>query len=888
MDEEYSSDTQHVSVSIKHIRSLLKNTNGAIIAEDHRRRVVFANDSFCDLFCPAMSPQDLTGQHGGLIAEQLQETFDNSESFRKRIDRIVASREPVSNEICRLGSDLILERDYIPIVLGKRKGHLWVYRNITSCEYKQEDIQGQEALFSAMFTEHSACMLLIDPFTGAIVDANPSSCQFYGYDRDEITSMCIQDINVLPKGSVENRMRLSKEKQKNEFIFDHRRSDGSVRKVKVHSSPIQINEDKFLFSIVRDVTHQVKSRDILTKEVDKLKRLFKRSRDAIVTCGKDGIIQEVNEKACSLFQYSRQDIVGKHIKVLHAPSQKKQMEVNFDEVIEKGGLLFDMKLKKRNGSTFWANISSTYIELDSGALIVGIIRDVTKRYRALSQVEKEKKKTEKTLQERKQLISSISHDIRNPLNALMLSVQSLQKEAGAKVCSNKVERIDASSKIINQLIQDLSYQHDAENSYTNRWFQVSNLQKLVDNVFSSTDKNLDFINRLDLNFSGEIMIHGDEARIFQIVHNLVRNAIKYTHEGKVKVELGLEVPRGVYFTVQDTGVGISEHDQKRVFEAFERANHADGTPGKGLGLTIVKDLVTEMGGWVKVESEVGQGTLFNVFLPLDYSIKSQKRSDILKSQQDKENLGRFKGKRVLVVDDERMSREALADLLRTFAMSTDAVGTGAEALTQVRKASYDLILLDLNMPEMSGYEVAKRIRSTQPHAHTGIIAITAASAQEIQERLSSSGIDLFVSKPVDRQTLISSIDSCLGKDSERRTPKQSIKRSPQEGKSFSFDFIRQNISKDSKTVLYYAKMFVSEMEGMLETLHSAERDASKRKILHRMKSPSRMLKANKLTAAIKHAESQQEITEENVRAVSDEATSLLNDVTSYLKKIDKK
>lgn len=513
---------------------------------------------------------------------------------------------------------------------------------------------------------------------------------------------------------------------------------------------------------------------------------------------------------------------------------------------------------------------------------------MTRRYRALNQVKKEKREKEKALQERKQFISSISHDIRNPLNALMLSVQSLEEEITSKAFNDKTKRIAASSKIINQLVEDLSYRSGTKNSYTKKWFEVNNLKKSIDYIFESSNKKLRFVNKLDLNISGDLMVYGDEARIFQVIHNLVRNAIKYTHEGKVEVELGLEIPRGVYFIVRDTGVGISEQDQKRVFEAFERGHHEDDIPGKGIGLAIVKDLVDEMKGQVQINSKVGEGTLFNIFLPLTYSIKSTKDLRTLESQQHEENIDRLAGERVLIVDDERMSREALADLVRTFSMSTDTVGTGADALAQVRKASYDLILLDLNMPEMSGYEVARRIRRMQPHARTGIIAITAASSKESQKRAPRFGIDLVVSKPVERQALIASIKSCLKKKSNNYKPNKRSTYDLPKSSLFSFSFLRKNLSKDGKAVVFYVKMFVSEMRKMLEALHCAEENAGKREILHKMKSPSRMLKADKLTAAIEHAESQQEITEENVSAVSNEATSLLNDVTSYLNKIDER
>ncbi|MGE4506185.1 MAG: ATP-binding protein, partial [Desulfovibrionaceae bacterium] len=266
------------------------------------------------------------------------------------------------------------------------------------------------------------------------------------------------------------------------------------------------------------------------------------------------------------------------------------------------------------------------------------------------------------------------------------------------------------------------------------------------------------------------MLEGDSARLQQILSNLVGNALKFTDSGSVEVEAArLPYARPgmvrVLFTVSDTGIGIREQDLERLFESFTQAesNYRRRHQGAGLGLAIVKRLVDLMGGSMDLESKPGKGSTFHVSLPF---AESQNAACRMPGRQKKAPAGAV---RVLLAEDDAASQFTTLSLLDKLGYAADAVEDGERVLELLREKSFDLVLMDVQMPIMDGVEATRKIRAGEAgtgNAAIPIVALTAYAMSGDRERFLEAGMNAYLPKPVD----LTALDAVLRLYRQRRLP----------------------------------------------------------------------------------------------------------------------
>jgi CheY-like chemotaxis protein len=257
---------------------------------------------------------------------------------------------------------------------------------------------------------------------------------------------------------------------------------------------------------------------------------------------------------------------------------------------------------------------------------------------------------------------------------------------------------------------------------------------------------------------------GDYLRLKQVLINLVGNAAKFTEQGSIHVRcksIGRdERDLRVRFEIEDTGVGIGPEDRKRLFIPFEQLGGSLGAAqeGSGLGLAISKELVTAMGGAIGVLSEVGKGSLFWFEVPLGIAPETVE-ADRQPGGLDPEEAIRAEhaGRRILVVEDDSINQEILKVLLESCGLRVDLAGTGVQALLAARAACYEMILMDLRMPEMDGFQATREIRALPGYGVTPIIALTADVFEEDRRRCLEAGMDAHLGKPVEPSLLFATI-----------------------------------------------------------------------------------------------------------------------------------
>lgn len=497
-----------------------------------------------------------------------------------------------------------------------------------------------------------------------------------------------------------------------------------------------------------------------------LAAIIESSHDAIVSKTLDGIIVSWNKSAERMFGYSVDEAVGQHISLI-IPSDRLSEETHIIEKIKSGQSIehFETVRMRKDGSFITISVTISPIRNAEGAIIGAskIARDIA-----------EQKKAEETMRELAQrkddFIANMSHELRTPMNAVVgLTNILLGSRPLTATQSHYLETLKVSADNLLALINDVLDFSKLEQDAIFLEEIPFNLRQLVEKIhllgsFKAREKTIDFYvdykNDMPNNFIG------DPLRIHQIINNLVTNALKFTDKGSVEVTVstaqsGNDPIQGVIIQVKDTGIGIEDDKREAIFEKFNQADTsiARRYGGSGLGLSICKSLIGRMGGTIQVDSKIGAGTCFTVTLPLRKAqevIESQTTLDEAKSTQRKRN--------VLIVEDHESNALVTSILLEEEGLTYDIANNGLDALRKFKKTRYDVILMDIQMPELDGIDTTRTIRKIERDESldpTPIIAMTAHVMERDKDKCLSAGMDDFLSKPFERQVLFKKIDNFM-------------------------------------------------------------------------------------------------------------------------------
>ena len=375
--------------------------------------------------------------------------------------------------------------------------------------------------------------------------------------------------------------------------------------------------------------------------------------------------------------------------------------------------------------------------------------------RLVSQLEQARNAALAAADAKTRFITSVSHELRTPMNAIIAGAHQLQQIDLLPDAQRTLQIVSSSAQQLTVLINDIldfSYFDAREFRVETAPFDPRLLaQNAMDMVRAmAPDTKLELITKIDAKVPPLIM--GDSNRIKQIILNLLSNAIKYTDRGKVELRVSCIRANHNLLILQviDTGPGISEEDQARIFDPFERTDCARQKPGTGLGLTICKKLTQAMSGTILLHSEMGQGTHFTVEIPALEARPHQ----IMESQPHTASAEFATSLRILIAEDVAPSRMLLTIMLENMGHRVTTVENGLEAVYAASQSSFDLILMDLQMPEMDGITATRRIRTPGGlNQATRIIAVSANADVNGPQGLAAAGFDDALLKPVNPERL---------------------------------------------------------------------------------------------------------------------------------------
>lgn len=527
-----------------------------------------------------------------------------------------------------------------------------------------------------------------------------------------------------------------------------------------------------------------KNQEIVNKELEKLSKsaklasqyslsLIEASRDPLITISPEGKITDMNEAMVKVTDTSREKIKGTDFKD-YFTDPLKASEV-YKEVFEKGFVVDYPLTIKDNKLTDVLFNGSTYKD-DRGNILGAVIvaRDITEQKKnekeliearvfaelATELAEVAKAKAEEAVKSKQQFLSNMSHEIRTPMNAIIGFTKVVLKTDLTDKQREYLNAIktsgDALIVLINDIL-DLAKVDAGKMTFEKTPFKLATSISSMLHLFEIKiqEKNLQLIKNFDKNIP-EVLV-GDPVRLHQIILNLVSNALKFTNEGSITVEVKLlkqnEEKVNIEFSVKDTGIGIEGYKLEKIFENFQQAS--SGTSriygGTGLGLAIVKQLVESQGGIIEVTSEPMVGSTFK------FSLEFHKTQEVTLKEVDQIEINyQNKNIKVLVVEDIALNQLLMKTLLDDFGFERDIASNGKIAIEKIQDNNYDVILMDLQMPEMNGFDATDYIRN-EMKSNIPIIALTADVTTVDLEKCTAVGMNDYIAKPVDERVLYSKI-----------------------------------------------------------------------------------------------------------------------------------
>jgi two-component system CheB/CheR fusion protein len=551
-----------------------------------------------------------------------------------------------------------------------------------------------------------------------------------------------------------------------------------VRKLAIE---LELKEKKVL-KIKLDV--EKKEKELLIKTSERFRHLLTGLPAGVYSCDEEGLISFYNDSAAKL--WGRKPIIGKEywcgaFKILNIdgnviPLDESPMAIAFKEGRSITGK--ELIIEREDGTR--SNVLvHPQPEFDLAGKVIGAINmvfDITEQMvikneliNAKSIAEQKTLIAEDAVKAKQQFLSNMSHEIRTPMNAIIGFTNVLLKTELNNAQLEYINAIktsgDALIFLINDIL-DIAKVDAGKMTFENTRFNLSESVALMLQLFDTKiqEKNIAFEKVFDKSIPQFVV--GDPMRLRQIVLNLLSNAVKFTSSGKIMVNVNILNNTAekikIEFVVTDTGIGIKENRLENIFEDFEQATYENSRlyGGTGLGLSIVKKLVELQGGSISVKSKLGKGSTFSFIL--EFAIAKEIIVEANTKTIEASNYTNLTGKKinVLVAEDMALNQLLIKIILADFGFNIDIADNGKIAIEKVKTNTYDIILMDLQMPEINGFEATKYIRNELQN-ETPIIALTADVTTVDVDKCKASGMNDYISKPIDEKILYNKILSLV-------------------------------------------------------------------------------------------------------------------------------
>lgn len=607
---------------------------------------------------------------------------------------------------------------------------------------------------------------------GKILMVNQTERNWFGYSREEMIGRPFIDF-LAPLGKVKFEKEFLAFKERGyvrELEFEVVRKDGTTLPIYVNGTATYDQDGNFLStrSTIFDGTQRKQAEAQLRLQSSLLAAIGQ----AVIVTDLEGKIFYWNDAATEMYGWQRDEVIGRPIQEVTVPEMSLDQANSIMAALQAGKEWEgEFVVRRRDGSTFWALVLDTPFYDIAGQFsgVIGISTDISARKQAEDTALLAAGEMERALRLKDEFLANMSHELRTPLNSILTLCEALHLQVYGSLTERQQQAlgmIEDSGQHLLELINDVLDLSKIAADRLDLHMEPVNIEGICQASLSFT-KELAHKKQIKLAYENTqpgIVLCVDVRRLKQILVNLLSNAVKFTPNGGfVRLSVTTDPEKEVVrFSVEDTGIGIKAEDMPKLFQPFSQIDSSLSRQheGTGLGLALVKSLVTQQGGAVQVESAgiPGQGSCFTVILPYQTDNLTEETQLAGNSSQaaagveaqDETPSGTAN---VLVVEDNEVNSEVLASYLRVLGYQVTTAHNGIEGLELAQMHSPQLVLVDIQMPVMDGFEVIRRLRTNPIFTSTPIVAMTALAMVGDRERCLEAGATEYVSKPIGMKAL---------------------------------------------------------------------------------------------------------------------------------------
>ncbi len=616
---------------------------------------------------------------------------------------------------------------------------------------------------------------------GVVINDAQNNVMWINDAFEKITGFSLEDLKGRPLGDlisgpetdwslIENARELTQQKQSFTVDLLAYRKDKQPIWLSIYNTVVLDEDGKVEteVEIIIDITEKKKAEE----ELQILSLVASKTNTGVTISNGNGEITWVNEALEDLTGYSLEELSGKMLGDLLS-SQATDGTIIADarkKALNKQAYTIEVLANKKDGTPIWLSVANTPVLNNQGLVErqVELIYDITQRKRIEQEMLDSREQALQLSEAKEMFLSVMSHEIRTPLNAIIGMTHLLLDNNPKASQMDDLNILKFSGENLLHIINDIL-------DFTK--IETGNMQ-FESNPFDLHTLCVDIINSLQVNAAKNgnhlLLVYddripeqllGDKTRLYQVLINLLGNALKFTDKGKVELIIKLKKDREneveIYFEIKDTGIGIPQDKQSYIFETFTqaRADISRKYGGTGLGLAITKRLLKLYQSEIHVESTEGKGTSFS------FSIKFNKISDAFKIAPTTAIPNLFTGKKILVVDDNEVNILIAKRFLSKWGLIIDFASNGEEAINKIVNNVYDLIFMDIRMPGIDGFDTTKIIREIEGdyYKKVPIIALTASTLHNENMKFKESGMDGHILKPFNPDEIKAVLASYFGK-----------------------------------------------------------------------------------------------------------------------------
>ncbi len=666
-------------------------------------------------------------------------------------------------------------------------------RDITERNRAEGALRASEQRFSKAFNASPVPMSISTVTEDRFIDVNESFTRVIGFSREELigrTGLEL-DIWVDPREREEVLQVLQREGAVRDMDIHARMKSGEIRSVLVSIEIIELDGEQCVLIATNDVTERKRAEEALRQSEERYRSIIEDMHDGYYEMDLKGNLTFLNEALCKLHKRSREDLLGTNNRDYMDAETAKRVFSLYRQVYLTGEPArgFVWKRTRPDDGERWFEFSASLMKdaANKPAGFRGISREITQRILNEETLQKAKEAAEAANRAKSEFLANMSHEIRTPMNGIIgmteLTLDTPLSPEQREYLGMVKDSADALLSIINDVL-DFSKIEAGK-------LDLDPINFHLRDCIEDTVKALAVrVHQKGLELACHILpetpnaLVGDPGRLRQIIINLVGNAIKFTSQGEVVIRVTVEALGSddvlLHFAVTDTGIGIPAEKQQAIFDSFSQA---DGSTtrrygGTGLGLAISSKLVSMMGGEIWVESQPGLGSTFH--FTARFGAQEEEASPL--SPRQEVNCHALRGNKerlhILLAEDNAVNQRLATRLLEKVGHSVVVVIDGRQAVAAFESEAFDLILMDVQMPEMNGYEATAAIREKERAGggHILIIAMTAHAMKGDRERCLEAGMDGYVSKPIKSTQLVEAIEelTSLRSRDEGRTPRAGV------------------------------------------------------------------------------------------------------------------